>query len=411
MTDAAGRVLVEDTDEAVGASAVARATPTSEPFYGLGEKTGGLDRRGRRWTFWNTDAYDPAFGGYRPDQDPLYASIPFFVALREGVAYGVFTDVAYRLTIDLAAATPEVYRVESEGPAIDQYVILGPRMQDVLRTYTGLTGRAPIPPRWAPFRVPPVPLGLLARRARRGGRRRSWRRTSRLTRLSWTSSTWTASAASPSILSRSRIRKRLAARLEGQGFRGSPSRTRHCCRPRPVRLRPRARERRLPGRRPWTLLRGRGLAGSELVPRLHLARRGPCRRGRQPRRWRRRRVLDVNESTVFPESGGMAEIPNDLVAAGDGVPTTMAECNVYGAYEARATFEVACARRPVRAASCSRAPATRASSATRRCGPGRAEHVGEPAPTPAMLMGLGSRCLLRRSDGSIGHVSPELFAR
>ncbi|MEZ4340981.1 MAG: glycoside hydrolase family 31 protein, partial [Sandaracinaceae bacterium] len=149
VTDAAGRVLVEDTDEAVGASAVARATPTSEPFYGLGEKTGGLDRRGRRWTFWNTDAYDPAFGGYRPDQDPLYASIPFFVALREGVAYGVFTDVAYRLTIDLAAATPEVYRVESEGPAIDQYVILGPRMQDVLRTYTGLTGRAPIPPRWA----------------------------------------------------------------------------------------------------------------------------------------------------------------------------------------------------------------------------------------------------------------------
>ncbi len=37
-----------------------------ERFIGLGEKFGGLDRRGNGYTNWNTDAY-----GYRTDQDPF----------------------------------------------------------------------------------------------------------------------------------------------------------------------------------------------------------------------------------------------------------------------------------------------------------------------------------------------------
>src|SRR4029079_10167248 len=121
-------------DDAGGsATDIARRTPIDEPFYGLGEKTGALDRRGRRWVFWNTDAYDPAFGGYPPDRAPLYASIPFFVALRTDVAYGVFTDSAYRVEIDLAATDASTYRISTAGPRIDQYVLAGPRMADVVR--------------------------------------------------------------------------------------------------------------------------------------------------------------------------------------------------------------------------------------------------------------------------------------
>src|SRR5690606_16259980 len=106
-------------------------------------------RRGRRFTFWNTDAYDPALGGYRPDQDPLYLSVPFFIGIREGAAYGLFTDVAHRLVMDLAMTDASAYRVESAGPSTEQYPFAGPSMAEVVRRYTGLTGRAPLPPRWA----------------------------------------------------------------------------------------------------------------------------------------------------------------------------------------------------------------------------------------------------------------------
>ncbi|MFW5696023.1 MAG: hypothetical protein ACOCYB_12700, partial [Alkalispirochaeta sp.] len=39
--------------------------------YGLGEKTGSLDKRGRTWTMWNSDEPD-----HTPERDPLYQSIP-----------------------------------------------------------------------------------------------------------------------------------------------------------------------------------------------------------------------------------------------------------------------------------------------------------------------------------------------
>ena len=39
--------------------------------YGLGDKAGAMDRRGRAFTMWNTDAY-----AWDAARDPLYKSIP-----------------------------------------------------------------------------------------------------------------------------------------------------------------------------------------------------------------------------------------------------------------------------------------------------------------------------------------------
>src|ERR1700733_13866588 len=44
-----------------------------EHIFGLGDKTGPLDRRGQAFTLWNTDAYR-----FQESTDPLYKSIPFF---------------------------------------------------------------------------------------------------------------------------------------------------------------------------------------------------------------------------------------------------------------------------------------------------------------------------------------------
>ena len=112
--------------------------------YGLGDKPGPLDRRGRSFVNWNTDAY--AWQGW---SDPLYKSIPFFTVLRDGVASGVFLDDTWRSTFDFGHDDPRIASFGADGGELDLYVIAGPAPRDVLRRYTALTGRTPLPPRWA----------------------------------------------------------------------------------------------------------------------------------------------------------------------------------------------------------------------------------------------------------------------
>lgn len=134
---------------------LSRSLAEGERIYGLGERTGGLDRVGGSYTCWNTDAFDATYGGWGPTADPLYQCIPFYVSSRPlgtgGVgAFGVFTDVTSVTTWDVGATDPALYTLTvPERRPLDQYLIAGPGFTDVARRYTGLTGRAPLPPRWS----------------------------------------------------------------------------------------------------------------------------------------------------------------------------------------------------------------------------------------------------------------------
>ncbi len=158
VTRADGTLVLEDgpeggffrgTENGRAVHGVQRATPPGEAFYGFGEHTGPLERRGRTMAFYNTDAYDAPSGGFRLDADPLYLSIPFFLGLREGLAYGVFTDNSSRLGMDMAQGAAQRYRVWAREGVLDQYVLAGPSMGEVLQRYARLTGAMALPPRWA----------------------------------------------------------------------------------------------------------------------------------------------------------------------------------------------------------------------------------------------------------------------
>jgi alpha-glucosidase len=110
--------------------------------FGLGDKSGPLDRRGRVFTMWNTDAY-----AWDAARDPLYKSIPFFLVVRDGQAFGVFVDHAGRMTFDVGKRDPKVLAVDVADA--DVYLFAGPTPRDVLQRYTALTGRTPLPPKWA----------------------------------------------------------------------------------------------------------------------------------------------------------------------------------------------------------------------------------------------------------------------
>jgi alpha-glucosidase len=135
-----------------------------DAIYGLGEKTGRLDRKGRDFTLWNTDILDPhavrefiegrPAGDPRADPtstefDPYYVSIPFFHHQRhpDGAVAGSFVDNGHRAHYDFTAA--DEYRVHFAGGQYTEYVFAGPRMPDVVERYTALTGRADLPPLWA----------------------------------------------------------------------------------------------------------------------------------------------------------------------------------------------------------------------------------------------------------------------
>jgi alpha-glucosidase len=118
--------------------------PPGEAYLGFGEKVGTLDKRGMRFTFWNTDNFPPGVA-----TDPLYASIPFFLAIREGIAWGLFLDEPWRSEVDVACADPARLSWESTGPELDVYLIAGPHPADVVRRYAELTGRPAMPPLWS----------------------------------------------------------------------------------------------------------------------------------------------------------------------------------------------------------------------------------------------------------------------
>ncbi|HSZ81013.1 MAG TPA: TIM-barrel domain-containing protein [Polyangia bacterium] len=147
--DAAGDVLSEDARDrpmSLGPAGfrVDKAMPADEHYYGLGDKAGPLDRRDMAFTNWNTDAY-----AWQESTDPLYKSIPFFMGLRKGRAYGLFVDNTWRSWFDFGKTARDAYAFGSEGGDLDYYFIAGPQPKAVLERYADLTGKPPLPPLWS----------------------------------------------------------------------------------------------------------------------------------------------------------------------------------------------------------------------------------------------------------------------
>ncbi len=113
-------------------------------FYGFGEKTSFLDKRGEKMTMWNSDVFAP----HNPEIDALYESIPYFMTVNQGKAYGSFFDNTYKTTFDMKTYE-ETYSFSAEGGLINYYLMAGPEPKDVITQYSYLTGRMPLPPKWA----------------------------------------------------------------------------------------------------------------------------------------------------------------------------------------------------------------------------------------------------------------------
>lgn len=121
-----------------------------EYYFGLGEKTGNLNREGRRFEMRNLDAmgYDAS------STDPLYKHIPFYITRTpQNVSYGLFYDNLASCWFDLGNELDN-YHVKyrsyrAEDGDLDFYFILGPQVVDVTRSFVKLTGGTLFGPKWS----------------------------------------------------------------------------------------------------------------------------------------------------------------------------------------------------------------------------------------------------------------------
>jgi alpha-glucosidase len=115
-------------------------------IYGLGQKTGWLDKRGRRYRMRNTDVLLEHPGGIGSGTDPLYASFPFLIVHSQSVSYGIFVDNSEFCEFDLTHS--DFIDLTVPAQVLTYYVLPGPTLTDVLRQYSDLTGRIELPALW-----------------------------------------------------------------------------------------------------------------------------------------------------------------------------------------------------------------------------------------------------------------------
>jgi alpha-glucosidase len=143
--DAKGKLASMMFDPKAGNfSAVSKKLGFDEHFYGLGEKAARLDKRRGYFVNWNSDT-----PGYTEGKDPIYQTIPFYLGLQRGAAYGIFFDNSYRSYFDFGRSSQQRAWFGAEGGELNYYFFYGPSIKKILGRYADLTGHMPLPPMWA----------------------------------------------------------------------------------------------------------------------------------------------------------------------------------------------------------------------------------------------------------------------
>ncbi len=147
--------------------AIMKQAASGSYYFGCGEKAGAqLAKNFFTFTFFNYDDFaygGPSLGDAGPlnPTEPLYCSIPLLVetnpfpsGVNAGAPYacGVFLDNTAQSFINVLADDYSnmagKYYLGSLYNELDYYFFAGDRVGDVLRLYTTLTGRSPMPPKY-----------------------------------------------------------------------------------------------------------------------------------------------------------------------------------------------------------------------------------------------------------------------
>lgn len=113
----------------------------SEKYYGTGSRAMPIDRNRNFMQNFNLHKFKYTFGeGWMP------IAFPFYISSR---MYGLFCDKHEPGFIDFGVTYNDVNMISTGGRNFRYYLIVGDNYAEILESYTYLTGRQPLPPRWA----------------------------------------------------------------------------------------------------------------------------------------------------------------------------------------------------------------------------------------------------------------------
>lgn len=111
-----------------------------EQIFGAGERALPLDRRGYGFNLNNS----PAFG-YGEGAHNLNYSVPFIISSK---GYGIFFDNVSNGYLDIGKKNVDILEAGFSSGELTYYIINGKNTAEILKNYTELVGRQPIPARW-----------------------------------------------------------------------------------------------------------------------------------------------------------------------------------------------------------------------------------------------------------------------
>jgi alpha-glucosidase (family GH31 glycosyl hydrolase) len=137
ITDASGQELLRSAEPPLVEEGLTEARfvlPPERLFFGLGDQQRErLELRGTQGDLWVRNVT-----GYIP--------IPFFWS-PDG--FGLLVNTTRRVIVDLGRTSADWFGFRQPEGCLDYYFIHGPSPTEIIERYTDLTGRPPMPPKWA----------------------------------------------------------------------------------------------------------------------------------------------------------------------------------------------------------------------------------------------------------------------
>ena len=112
-----------------------------ERLLGTGQRVLGMDRRGHRLPLYNRAHY-----GYGTHSEQMNYSLP---AIMSSKKYMILFDNSAKGAIDLGKSESDVLQFEAIGGRQSYLLIAGDSYPELINHYVDVTGKQPMPPRWA----------------------------------------------------------------------------------------------------------------------------------------------------------------------------------------------------------------------------------------------------------------------
>ena len=113
----------------------------NEKILGGGQRVLGMDRRGQRMPLYNRAHY-----GYETESSQMYYSVPAIMSTEK---YMIVFDNSASGWLDIDKSEEDILQFDAVAGRTAYLIVAGATYPGLIENYTDVTGRQPLPPRWA----------------------------------------------------------------------------------------------------------------------------------------------------------------------------------------------------------------------------------------------------------------------